>query len=590
MGAIACVLGGLMETMVMFTAGIVAATVFFSSGRQGFDIASNIPNRFAWVREIFLSAQTNLARHVAGSKAALVLLVSLIPAVMLLRGIVNYLNTYLMSWVSVRTICDLRARLFAHLQSQPLSFHGRMSTGEMMSRVNDANVLQNMIGVSMVTMIREPVNAATLFAGVVAVDWKLTLAAVAILGLCYFPISIYNKKVRHSGAANQAEAAALSRVLHEAFTGNRIVKAYNLEPVMIERYNQTLKRFISHSMRIVRATETPGPIIEVAGALGVAFLLVYLAGTKSPAASAIFIIGLIAMYKPIKATIRVQSQLHQARAGTERLFELLATPNGMPDPPHPVPLKAAGAEIRFENVSFAYDQKHVLRDFNLTVRPGQMVALVGGTGGGKTTVTNLLLRFYDPASGVVKIGGTDIRQVTLHDLRSQIAVVTQEVILFNESIADNIAYGRPGATRGEVEEAARHAFAHDFILEKPRGYDSHVGERGTNLSGGQKQRIAIARAIIRDAPILILDEATSSLDNESERIVQAALNELMKGRTTICIAHRLSTVRNADLIVVIDRGQIAEQGTHDELLQHGGIYHKLYKYSVASGSDEFPSA
>jgi subfamily B ATP-binding cassette protein MsbA len=359
---------------------------------------------------------------------------------------------------------------------------------------------------------------------------------------------------------------------------------------MIGRYNQTLQRFISHAMRVVRATETPGPIIEFAGALGVAFLLVYLAGTKSPEASAAFILGLIAMYKPIKASIRVQSLVHQAKAATERLFELLATPNGMPDSPNPLPLKAAGAEIQFDNISFAYDQKHVLRDFNFTVKPGQMVALVGGTGGGKTTVTNLLLRFYDPATGAVRIGGTDIRQVTLRDLRSQIAVVTQEVILFNESIADNIAYGRPGAARAEIEEAARHAFAHDFILEKPRGYDSPVGERATNLSGGQKQRIAIARAIIRNAPILILDEATSSLDNESERIVQAALDELMKGRTTICIAHRLSTVRHADVIVVIDRGQIAEQGSHDELLQRGGIYHKLYKYGIATGSDELPTA
>jgi subfamily B ATP-binding cassette protein MsbA len=517
-----------------------------------------------------------LAHHVATSKAALILLVSLIPVMMLLRGIVNYLNTYLMSWVSVRTICDLRARIFAHLQAQPLSFHSRMSTGELMARVNDAGVLQNMIAVSMVTLIREPVTAITLFIGVVAIDWKLTLAALAVLALCGIPISIYNKKVRHAGAANQTEAAALNRVLHEAFSGNRIVKAYNLEPVMIGRYNQTLQRFISHAMRVVRATETPGPIIEFAGALGVAFLLVYLAGTKSPEASAAFILGLIAMYKPIKASIRVQSQVHQAKAATERLFELLASPNGMPDSPNPLPLKAAGAEIQFDNISFAYDQKHVLRDFNLTVKPGQMVALVGGTGGGKTTVTNLLLRFYDPATGAVRIGGTDIRQVTLRDLRSQ--------------IADNIAYGRPGAARAEIEEAARHAFAHDFILEKPRGYDSPVGERATNLSGGQKQRIAIARAIIRNAPILILDEATSSLDNESERIVQAALDELMKGRTTICIAHRLSTVRHADVIVVIDRGQIAEQGSHDELLQRGGIYHKLYKYGIATGSDELPTA
>jgi subfamily B ATP-binding cassette protein MsbA len=589
LGAIACVLGGLIETVVLVTTGFVIGTVFLTPGKSNDvqNLLTRLPSWLSWVKDSFVSLQTHLANHVAESKTTLILLVSLIPLVMLLRGIINYLNSYLMNWVAIRAVCDLRARLFAQLQDQPLSFLSRLSTPELMSRIGDAGVLQNMIAVSMVTIIREPVTAMTLFAAACGIDWKLTLAALAVLSLCGIPISIYNKKVRHSGAANQTEAAALSKVMFEAFAGNRIIKAYNLERIMSERYAQTLKKYVSHYMRVVRATETPGPIIEFVGAVGVAILLVYLAGSKSAAASAAFIFALLSMYKPIKATIRVQSQLHQARAATNRLFELLATPNGMPDPPNPLQLQAAGADIHFDNVSFGYDEKTVLHGIQLRVKPGQMVALVGATGGGKTTLTNLLLRFYDPTGGAVRIGGTDIRQVTLRDLRSQIAVVTQDVILFNDTIRNNIAYGRPGASQAEIEDAARHAFAHDFILEKPKGYDSVIGERGTDLSGGQRQRLAIARAILKDAPILILDEATSSLDNESERLVQKALDELMKGRTTVCVAHRLSTVRNANVIVAIERGEIVEMGRHEDLLQRGGVYHKLYKLSLATGRGAF---
>ena len=255
---------------------------------------------------------------------------------------------------------------------------------------------------------------------------------------------------------------------------------------------------------------------------------------------------------------------------------MLATPNNLTDPPHPVPVHAAGAEIHFDNVSFGYGDKTVLHNIQLKVKPGQMIAIVGRTGAGKTTLTNLLLRFYDPTAGALRIGGTDLRQFALRDLRSQIAVVTQEVILFNDTFRSNIACGRPGATAAEVEQAAKHAHAHDFIMDKPKGYETVIGEQGVMLSGGQRQRLSIARAILKNAPILVLDEAMSSLDNESERLVQAALDELMKGRTTFCIAHRLSTIRHADLILVLDQGRIVETGAHDELLARDGLYHKLH--------------
>ena len=584
-GVIAGVLSGLMEALVVLGAAFVVGTIFFdpkNADTQKF--FSFLPSWLAWLKDVFLSIQGYLAGHVAGSKVGALLLVSLIPLLLLLRGVINYLNAYLMNWVAIRAISDLRARLFAQLQAQPLSFLTKMSTPELMSRIGDSGVLQNMIAVSMVTIIRSPINALALLYAQFRINPLLTGLSIIVLPACAIPVAIYNKKVRRSAAANQTEQAALSKVMFETFAGNRIVKAYNLESAMNERYRDALKRYISHYMRIVRATETPGPIIEVIGAIGVAFLLVYLTGSTPPPKAVAFIIALLSMYKPIKDLVRVQSQLHQASAASERLFDLMATPNGMPDPPNPLPLKAAGADIHFENVCFAYDEKPVLHHINLTVKSGQLIALVGATGGGKTTITNLLLRYYDPTSGVIRIGDTDIRQVTLHDLRSQIAVVTQDVVLFNDTIARNISYGRPGATQAEIEEAARHAYAHEFIMQKEKGYESVIGERGLNLSGGQRQRLAIARAIIKNAPILVLDEATSALDNEIERLVQSSLDELMKGRTTFCVAHRLSTVRNADLIIAIVAGEIVEMGNHDELMKRDGVYSRLYRLSLHFGT------
>jgi subfamily B ATP-binding cassette protein MsbA len=334
-------------------------------------------------------------------------------------------------------------------------------------------------------------------------------------------------------------------------------------------------------MRSVRTGELPGPLIEFAGSIGVALVFAYFAflpGAHRPAGVMLaFFFTVFSLYAPVKNLSRLHHQLTLAWATVNPAYELLAKQSSLPEPTQPKPVRAHGAAIRFENVSFSYGDRNVLHNINLTIQPGQLVALVGRTGSGKTSLANLLLRFYDPTAGAVLIGDTDVRSVLSRDLRANIAVVTQETILFNDTIRHNIALGRPGATDPEIEAAARHAYAHDFIVEKPQKYESLVGEKGVNVSGGQRQRIAIARAILRNAPILILDEATNALDTESERIVQSALEALTKGRTTICIAHRLSTIQNADLIVVLDNGRIVETGTHDELIQARGLYCKLYE-------------
>jgi ATP-binding cassette, subfamily B, bacterial MsbA len=489
-----------------------------------------------------------------------------------------------MSWVSVRAISDLRTRLFSHLLHLPLSFFSRVSTGELMSRVGDVGVLQQLMGSTLTVVIKEPISVIAFLAVLFTLQPGLTLVAMLVFPICMLPIIIYARKVRRSSAAIQTHIAELSRLMHESFTGNRIIKAYNLENNVVEQFKQLTRNVISQCMRVIRSAEIPGPLIEFFGAIGVAAIFLYMAlptgGQSSPADLLLFVLAIFSMYRPIKSIIRLHTQVVQARAASERLFQLLATQSDVLEPAHPVPLRAANADIEFDQVDFDYGDKPILRGINLTVKAGQIVALVGSSGSGKTTLTNLLLRFYDPCSGA--IGGTDLRSVSSPELRSQIAVVTQETILFNESIRDNIALGRPGATNAEIETAARHAHAHEFIMEKPNGYEAMIGEKGVALSGGQRQRLAIARAILKNSPILILDEATSSLDTESERAVQLALDELMEGRTTICIAHRLSTIQHADVIVVMSEGRIIEIGTHAGLLKKSGQYQRLYELQFRS--------
>ncbi len=516
------------------------------------------------------------------------ILFGVLPAVMLLRVILGYLNIYLTTWVAARAVADIRTKLFAHLQNLSLSFFSRNSTGDMISRIsNDTAVLYQITGSSFASIVKDPVTIIVLLGIQLALRPSLVIVSLIVMPICVVPMIIFGRKVRRSARKVQGHTADLTNLMHESFTGNRIIKAYNLENTIIEQFQATTRQFISHTMRVLRANEIPSQLMEFLAAAGIGLVFFYrqtLPLKEQPTQGDFmgFITTIILLYPSIKSLTRLHNQLHQAEAASARVFQLLETRSDIQDPPHPKPLVARQADIQFDGVDFNYGEKPVLRGIHFTVKAGQLVALVGSSGSGKTTITNLLLRFYDPQSGAVLIGDTDIRQVATQDLRNQIALVTQEIILFNDTIRNNIALGRPGATDAEIEAAARFANAHDFIMEKPAGYATSIGEKGVNLSGGQRQRISIARAILRNAPILILDEATSALDTESERVVQAALEQLMQGRTTICIAHRLSTIQKADVIVVMKEGRIAETGTHAELLQRGGVYQRLYELQFQS--------
>jgi subfamily B ATP-binding cassette protein MsbA len=536
----------------------------------------------AFVRDSALSAQQALTLGVRSHPGAVMALVALIPAVIMLRGLFSYLNVYSLQWVSIRAITDLRNQLFEHIMSLSAGFFSRTSTGELMARImSDTGTLQGIISNATTVVVKDPVTLVSLLAFVLWKETRLTLLALVVMPVCMVPIVVYGRKVRRSSRALQTHAAELTGVMAETFTGNRVIRAYNLEATVVEQFKTTSRKFIGHYMRIVRSMEIPGPLLEFFGAIGLALLLIYLIvhrGDRPTSADFLAVIlSIFSMYRPLKNLTRLHNTLEQGRAASEKVFALLATTSTIPEPAHPKPLRAAGAEVRFDGVDFSYGDKLVLHDINMSVESGHLVALVGASGSGKTTVTNLLLRFYDPDRGAILIGGTDLREVTTNDLRKQIAVVTQETILFNQTIARNIELGRPGASQADIVEAARHANAYDFIMKQPKGFDTVVGEKGVLVSGGERQRIAIARAILKNAPILILDEATSSLDSESERAVQAALEGLMHGRTTICIAHRLSTIQKANRIIVLDSGRIVESGTHAELIQARGVYCNLYE-------------
>ncbi len=586
LGVFTGILAGFMPAVMIGSIAVIVGVIFPSPNQKPVEEkwAGQLP-AFAtqWLHDARLALENGLHEH----RSAALVLVVIIPLVMFLRGLVTYLNVYFLQWAAIRAVTDLRVKLFGHLLNLSAGFFNQSRSGELISRImNDTTALQVIFANTTSVIIRDPVTLVSVL-GLLLLRSEtrtMTLISIVVLPVCLIPLSIFSKKVRRSSGELQNQMAGLMQVMAETFTGHRVVKAYNLESVVTEDFRATAGRSINNYMRIVRANEITSPIIDVLGATGVAIALVYMNTQARPATGdfVTLILSVFLMYPPMKNLARLHNQITQARAASERVFELLATKNSVPEPAAPKMLHASNADIVIDNVDFNYGEKPVLRNINLTVRAGQLVALVGASGSGKTTLANLLLRFFDPARGAIKIGGVDLREVRTADLRNQIAVVAQENILFNDTIRRNIELGRLGATTDEIIAAAKHAFAYDFIMQKPEGFETVIGEKGVSLSGGQRQRLAIARAVLKNAPILVLDEATSALDTESERAVQAALDELMKNRTTICIAHRLSTVLHADLIVVLDQGRIVETGSHAELSRRGGVYQKLYELQFAS--------
>ena len=584
LGVITGILTGLMAPLIIADITLVSTMVFLPDNPATAQPISAFPDFIQpWLQNARAGMGTGLREHFL----AVVLLIATIPAVMLAARLMGYLNTYCLQWTAIRTITDLRVKLFSHLLNLSAGFFSVNRSGELISRImSDTYALQNVVSGSTSIIVRDPVILIGILAYLLWRQPMITLISLAVLPACMVPLVIFSRKIRRSSRAMQNQNAEQVQVMTETFTGHRIVKAYNLENVVVDEFRQTARKYISNYMRIVRASEMSGPMIDFLASIGIALALLYMIylahAQPNPGDFIQLAASIFYMYAPMKNLTRLHNQLTQARAASERVFQLLATQNSVPEPAQPRPLQAAGAEIYFDHVDFAYDDKPVLRDFDLRILPGQLIALVGSSGAGKTTVANLLLRFYDPTRGAVRIGGVDIREVATRCLRNQIAVVTQETILFNDTIRRNIELGRPGATHDEIIAAARHAYAYDFITEKPQGFDTVIGEKGVTLSGGQRQRLAIARAVLKNAPILVLDEALSALDTESERIVQNALDELMKGRTTLCIAHRLSTIFHSDLNVVLDQGRIVETGKYAELVRRGGIYQKLYELQFQS--------
>jgi len=513
---------------------------------------------------------------------SIVLICLAIPAIMAARSLCSYGSSYCMQWVSNRVVSDIRVQLFSKMVRHSMDFFNKMRSGFLMSRItNDTRVMQMALTSVSSDVFKQPITIIGAITVLLLMDWKFTVVTLILFPTCLLPLRVYGRRAKKAVQSEQEGMAQMVVTMQETFAGIRVIKSFAREAYQEKEFKRSNQLQFSQMMRMIRSMEAVGPLVEIIAAIGVGMALLYVyAANLSVGRFFGLISGIFILYEPIKTLSRIHIVMQRSIAATSGIFSILDSKPTVEDAPNAAVLTSSQGRIDFENVTFRYANttRDALKNVTLHTEPGKTYALVGASGAGKSTILSLILRLYDPTSGAVKIDGQDLRSVTQKSLRERMGLVTQETFLFHDTILNNIQFGRLGATPEEIYEAARAAYAHEFIMAQPKGYETVIGDKGCLLSGGQQQRLAIARAILKNAPILLLDEATSSLDSESEQQIQKALAKLAAGRTVIAIAHRLSTVLSADQIIVMDSGRIKEIGTHAELLEKSGYYRRLYDH------------
>jgi subfamily B ATP-binding cassette protein MsbA len=514
----------------------------------------------------------------------------LIPAVMITRSLCDYAESYYTNWVSNKVVTDIRNELFGKMMSHSMDFFNRMRSGFLMSRItNDSRIMQSALSTVSSDIIKQPAAIISGIGVLLYMDWKFTVVTLVLFPSCIIPLRLYGKRARKAVRGEQEEMGQMVVTMQESFGGIRVVKSFGREEHQKKSFERSNRIQFNNAMRIVRSIQATGPMVESIGAVGVGLALFYVYMANLPAGKFMGLMsGIFLLYDPIKTLSRIHVTMQRSIEATVEIFGILDSKPTVQDKPKALVLPRVRGLIEFDNLTFRYTGgvSDAVQGFDLRIEPGKSVALVGASGAGKSTILSMILRFYDPTSGAIRIDGHDLRGVTQQSLREQIGLVSQDTFLFHDTIFQNIQFGRLDATPEEVYAAAQAAYAHDFIMAQPDGYETIVGDKGCLLSGGQQQRIAIARALLKNAPILLLDEATSALDSESEQQIQIALERLALGRTVIAIAHRLSTILSADQIVVMEKGLIKEIGSHAELLENSGYYRRLYDLQFNRNPEE----
>jgi len=551
--------------------GLIALSMIASLGVAGSDAAIAYLVK-PFVDDLIVAGNLDLAKVVP----------FLVVGLATVKGVSRYVQSYNIRTAGQLAIQDIRNETMGHMLKLSMRFFSSSSSGSLMSRIlNDINVMQAAFAEVLVTLLRESLTLLALTVYAFYADWKMALMAFVVIPAAVWPAAALGKKIKKLSRRGQAAMGSVTSVLEQSFSGIKVIKAFATEEREEQKFIKENFGFFNFIRKTFRYSAASAPVMEIMTSFGVAAVLWY--GLNRVAAEEItkgelfsILAAILLMYSPLKRLIKVNNVIQKAIGAAERVFEILDQEPEIVDVADAIELPRSRGYVSFKNVWFAYDEQPVLRDFSVEAKPGEVIAIVGASGAGKSTLIGLLNRFYDPQQGQILIDGYDIRQLTRKSLHANLALVDQETFLFNDTITNNIRYGKPDADFSQVEAAAVQAFADEFICEMPDGYETQIGDRGVRLSGGQRQRLCIARAILCDAPILLLDEATSALDTESESMVQEALANLMQNRTTFVIAHRLSTIMHADRILVLDQGAIVESGTHQELLEHGGLYRRLY--------------